>query len=168
TPTPDTASGLNKDLADTFGKYRDDFQAPYTPESARDAFTNPATVNQLRDDLTDVFTKHLGPHTGRDLADTYTTALTKNWGKPTLGDDIAAALGPNINPTLRDHLAHTVPTTLNKNLAELLAKPGARAEFLALSAAAGAIEGYVGEGLTNLAFTDKGFDANWWSATAGA
>ncbi|WP_345559631.1 hypothetical protein, partial [Streptomonospora halophila] len=163
----------NADLAAAFNKHHDDLTGPYTPNQVHTPFDRPTTATQLRDDLTDVFTKHLadtiGTHAAKNAADAYTDALIRNWGKNTLNDDLAKALNDTgIPPHLRNHLTRTVPDTLTHNLGAYLANPHMRAQILAMAAATGAFEGYIGEGTTNALLTDEGFKAHGYSATAGA
>ncbi|MDT0305311.1 hypothetical protein RM446_24575, partial [Streptomonospora sp. DSM 45055] len=167
------APDLNADLTNAFNKHNDDLIAPYTPENVNRPFDRPETITRLRDDLTDVFTKHfadtIGAHAAKNAADAYTDALTKNWGKNTLNDDLAAALArTDIPPHIRNHLTRTVPDTLTRNLGGYLANPHMRAQILAMAAATGAFEGYIGEGTSNAALTDEGFKAHGYSATAGS
>ncbi|MFC4869207.1 hypothetical protein ACFPCZ_21455, partial [Streptomonospora arabica] len=173
TPDPDTAKNLNADLAAAFNKHHGDLTGAYTPNQVHTPFDRPTTATQLRDDLTDVFTKHLadtiGTQAAKNAAHAYTDALIRNWGKNTLNDDLAKALSDTgIPPHLRTHLTRTVPDTLTHNLGAYLANPHMRAQILAMAAATGAFEGYIGEGTTNALLTDEGFKAHGYSATAGA
>ncbi|MFE6448344.1 hypothetical protein [Nocardiopsis dassonvillei] len=172
-PHPVPGPGINRDLADVFTGYERDLAATFNPPAGKSAFDNPLVNNDFRDDLADVFATHYGSALGatgaRALGNDYADTLMAHWGRPDLTHRLADLLDATPLPsTTRTHLARTVPTTLTQGMGDYMTRPAVKAEIVSTGAASGALEGYLGEGTTNALLTDQGWQANGYSATAGA
>ncbi|WP_304455297.1 ADP-ribosyltransferase [Nocardiopsis sp. YSL2] len=173
-PEPDPpASGLNDDLTDLFTRHNDELTVPYKQGDVPGIGSWPNTANrdQLRQDFADLFERRfadeLGSSAARNLGNDYADAFARNWPSDDLSTHLSRALGDSLPPAVRDHLADTVPDTLSKGLRDINSGAGPYARNLGLGASTGALEGYLGEGLSNTALQGE-WKASGFSASAGA
>ncbi|MDA0567663.1 hypothetical protein LG943_25555 [Streptomonospora sp. S1-112] len=169
---PNDVPNINRDMAEVFSKYQDDLAAAFASIEGKRPFDNPAAVTEFKNDFADIFARHFGNDIGhqaaRDLGNNYADAFARNWGRNDLTRSLDDVLGDSLPPPVRNHLANDVPHALNGNVPTFLRSTPFYVQNLGLGAGSGAIEGYVGEGVTNAALTEEGWKANGYSATAGA
>ncbi|RCV47645.1 hypothetical protein DEF24_26930, partial [Marinitenerispora sediminis] len=167
--TPD----FNRDMAAIFGNNGNQILAPWRNDVG---WLDPKTARQFRDDMGDLFERQFSTTLGRDaarqLGSDYADTFAKNWGKPELRnslDDLLANQPTPLPQSTRDFLSGGVTDTLTKTLNEFGSRWRDRFQQLGFAMGSGAIEGYVGEGLTNLLFSpEQEWKANGMSAVAGA
>ncbi|MFI6574177.1 hypothetical protein ACIBFB_00140 [Nocardiopsis sp. NPDC050513] len=134
----------------------------------------PGAAQRFRDDAARTFERDLGPVLGgnaaRDLGRDYADTFLGNWDTPDLRpalDDLLSSVP--LPRATRDHLAHDVPEALTRTLGEFGTTWWDRLLNLGVGAGSGALEGYLGEGFTNLLFSpEREWKASGMSAVAGA
>ncbi|MFE0022690.1 hypothetical protein [Amycolatopsis sp. NPDC059021] len=175
---PDSLKDFGEQFAKTLTKYKTNITQSFGDEWSRNLPKSEA--KSLANDLTKVFDKSFEntltsaekKALGKAWSDTFTSNVG-HVGKAGLQQELKTALQHfegKIGSDTFKALTHDVPEVIYKETSEHLK---GSVPYQILKPVAGApvygAQGYLGEGLNNLAFSDEHqFKANWWSFTGGA
>ncbi|MFD9959936.1 hypothetical protein [Amycolatopsis sp. NPDC058986] len=175
---PDSLKDFGEQFAKTLTKYKTNITQSFGDEWSRNLPKSEA--KSLANDLTKVFDKSFEntltsaekKALGKAWSDTFTSNVG-HVGKAELQQELKTALQHfegKIGSDTFKALTHDVPEVIYKETSEHLK---GSVPYQILKPIAGApvygAQGYLGEGLDNLAFSDEHqFKANWWSFTGGA
>ncbi|CAL9377125.1 hypothetical protein SUDANB121_00988 [Nocardiopsis dassonvillei] len=163
---------FNRDLVTLFGRNANEFLGPaQRPDTASSGIGH---GQRFVDGAGTVFARHFGGEMGEDaarrLGREYAETLLRTWNTPRMPSALDEVLsGAPLPQSTRDHLSRDVPDAFGRTVSEFGTRWSDRLTALGIGAGSGALEGYLGEGLTNLAFSpEQQWEASGMSAVAGA